>query len=105
MSDKTIETIAVQMTVLHEDVGEMKMVLRDLTSAITKLAVVEERQLQTTKCIERIYKALDETNERLSALEQQAPLNMQANSWAERLMVGAVTVLLVFATYKIGLLT
>lgn len=103
MSDKTIETIAVQMNRLHDDVGEMKSVLRDLTNAITKLAVVEERQLQTTKCIERIYKALDEMNDRLTSLEQQAPLNKQTSSWVERLFVGGITVLMVIILHKLGI--
>lgn len=105
MSDRTIEAIAVQMNMLHDDVGEMKVVLRDLTSAITKLAVVEERQLQTSKCIERIYKSLDEMNERMSALEQQAPLSKQTNLWADRLIVGGISMLLILAAHKIGLIT
>lgn len=103
MSDKTIETIAAQMNRLHDDVGEMKGVLRDLTSAITKLAVVEERQLQTAKCVERIYRSLDEINSRLTALEQQAPLSKQTNSWAERFITGAMAILVVILLHKMGI--
>ena len=33
-----------QLKTLHEDVSEMKSVLKDLATAITKLALIEERQ-------------------------------------------------------------
>lgn len=102
--NKTIETIAMQMQVLHEDVKDMQSVLKELTTAITKLAIVEERQAQIAQSMERAFKAIEKVEARLTTLEQQAPMNKQTNAWADRLVIGIITVVFVFAAHKVGLI-
>lgn len=102
--NKTIETIAMQMQVLHEDVKDMQSVLKELTTAITKLAIVEERQAQIAQSMERAFKAIEKVEGRLTTLEQQAPMNKQTNAWADRLVIGIITVVFLFAAHKIGLI-
>lgn len=105
MADNNIDILAAKMEVLHQDVGEMKTVLRELTSAIAKLAVVEERQAQTAQAMERAFKAIEKVESRVSRLEETAPLTKQTNLWIDRLVVGVVTAVLVFGAHKIGLIT
>lgn len=102
--NKTIETIAMQMQVLHEDVKDMQSVLKELTTAITKLAIVEERQAQIAQSMERAFKAIEKVEARLTTLEQQAPMNKQTNAWADRLVIGIITVVFLFAAHKVGLI-
>ena len=65
--------LAVKLDMLHSDVVDMKTALGELSKAITKLALVEERQSQTAEALERAFKSIGKIEDRLSALEQAAP--------------------------------
>lgn len=69
-----------RLRTLHTDVTDMKGALRDLTHAITRLALIEERQAQAAQAQERAFNALEKVEARLSQLEQRTPANV-----AERL--------------------
>ncbi len=47
-----------KLSMLHEDVGDIKSALKDLTSAITRLALVEERMATASAAQERSMKLL-----------------------------------------------
>ena len=91
-----VNILSARLQSLHEDVGEMKSALRELTSAITKLALIEERQSQTQMAQERAFTAIKKVedglaaieklippnfSERLTALEQKSPMNDMTNKW------------------------
>ncbi len=78
MQDQDVLTVKLQ--VLHEDVGEMKSVLKDLTAAITKLALIEERQTQAAAAQERAFAVLAKLEERVSSLEAYVPANKRVSS-------------------------
>lgn len=44
MENADVAILAERLSSLHSDVSEIKSVMRDLTAAITQLALVEERQ-------------------------------------------------------------
>lgn len=67
---RTLDTVVVKLKSLHEDVTDMKDVLRDLTVAINRLALVEERQIQTANALERAFVALSKVEVRLTEVEQ-----------------------------------
>jgi chromosome segregation ATPase len=92
-----------KLQVLHEDVGEMKAVLKDLTAAITKLALIEERQTQAAAAQERAFKALERVEQRVSDLEAYVPANKRVNVWMDRFLWGAIGLLLMFIAKKTGL--
>ena len=104
MPDRTIELVAAKMEVLHEDVNDMKVVLKELTSAITKLAVVEERQAQTSQAVERAFKTLEKIESRLGVLEQQSQLTGRTNVWVERGVIGLATAVVLYAGHKVGII-
>ena len=88
MPESNLQVIAAKLGVLHDDVSEVKTAMKDLSVAITKLAVVEERQANTNQAMERAFTAISETKAdiksvggRVSALETLTPLNKKANDW------------------------
>ena len=61
--------IIVKLELLHDDVSDMKAVLRELTTAINRLAIVEERQQVTAAALERAFGILEKVESRLATLE------------------------------------
>jgi hypothetical protein len=96
--------LAVKLDMLHSDVVDMKTALGELSKAITKLALVEERQSQTAEALERAFKAIGKIEDRLSALEQAAPKSKETSNWVDRFILAAVVIVAGFVGAKVGLL-
>lgn len=103
--------LAHKVDAIHSDVGEMRAVLRELTSAIIKLALVEERQSQFALAQERAFKVLEkietkfeELSERVGALEAAEPMQKQTSTWFMAMVWGAAGVGAMVALNRIGLL-
>ncbi len=91
-TDTLIHTIATRMEIMHGDMGEMKDAVKGLTNAVTKLALIEERQSQTALALERAFKAIERVEMRIMALEQSNPMHNRTSSWVEKILWGAATV-------------
>ena len=102
MSEASVLTVKIDM--LHSDVVEMKTALSELSKAITKLALVEERQAQTADAIERAFKAIGKIEDRISALELAAPKTKETNAWVDRFILALVMAVAGFVGTKLGLL-
>ena len=68
------ELMDVKISMLHQDVSEMKTVLRELTSAITRLALVEERIATASAAQERAFAAIDKIEAALKEREGESGL-------------------------------
>ena len=93
---KELNELANKLMSLHDDVSEIKGALRDLTSAITKLALIEERQTVTNAALERAFVAISRVENRLSELERLAPMNNQSRMWVERAVLAVAGAALMF---------
>ena len=93
---KELNELASKLMSLHEDVSEIKGALKDLTSAITKLALIEERQSVTNAALERAFVAISRVENRLSELERIAPMNNQSRVWVERFILALAGAALAF---------
>jgi len=93
---KEITELTTKLLTLHNDVHEIKSALKDLTSAITKLALIEERQTVTNNALERAFVAITRIEDRLSELEKLAPMNSQSRIWVERFILAVVGAALMF---------
>lgn len=102
MSESNV--LAVKLDMLHSDVVDMKTALGELSKAITKLALVEERQSQTAEALERAFKAIGKIEDRLSALEQTAPKSKETSAWMDRFIIAIVVAVMGFVGTKLGLL-
>lgn len=95
--DASFAVLAHKVNSMHDDFAEMRSVLKDLTAAINKLALVEERQTQFSAAQERAFKLLerlegkiDTAESRIDALERDAPANQQTNKWVSTSVWGVV---------------
>lgn len=98
-----IQVIASRLDNLHEDVNGMRDVLRELASAVTKLAVIEERQTQSAQALERAFKVLEKVETRLDTIEKSQPLQQQTTDWVKAGVWAAVCVVALFIAKKAGL--
>jgi hypothetical protein len=96
--------LTVKIDMLHSDVVDMKTALNELSKAITKLALVEERQAQTADAMERAFKAIGKVEDRLSALELTAPKTKETSAWVDRFILAAIVAVMGFAGTRLGLL-
>jgi chromosome segregation ATPase len=93
-----------RLDTLHEDVGEVKSALKELANAITKLALIEERQTQAATAQERAFGAIERIEKRVAKLEMQAPANKRVSVWVDRAMYASAGLLVMFVLKKAGVM-
>lgn len=101
MPDNEINLLAVKLQSLHEDVGDIKGTLQNLTNAITKLALVEERLSVTMNAQERAFTAIASVEKRLAALEAKVPVTDNSMKWVDRGVTALVAAAAMFIWEKI----
>ena len=128
--DKNVQVLATKIEGLAQDMSEMKHGIAKMADALTKLAIVEERQTQTILAQERAFKALErveerqrthelqlrdqekglrqliaDSNERLSArigeLEKAEPMQAQTSKWVTAGVWGALALLASFIVPRV----
>jgi hypothetical protein len=102
VNEESVLTVKIDM--LHSDVVDMKTALNELSKAITKLALVEERQAQTADAMERAFRAIGKIEDRITALELAAPKTKETNAWVDRFILALVMVVMGFVGTKLGML-
>ena len=103
VTDGLIQVIAVRLDNLHEDVSGMRDVLKELASAVSKLAVIEERQGQAAQALERAFIALEKVESRLVTLEKAQPMQQQTTAWVTAALWAAAGAAALFVAKKAGL--
>jgi hypothetical protein len=82
MSQETeIALLTNKVESLHEDMSEMKTVMRDIANALTKLAIIDERQEKMSETQGRIFRVLDNHAERINELEKDDRRQSLAVNW------------------------
>lgn len=128
--DKNVQVLATKIDGLAQDMSEMKHGITKMADALTKLAIVEERQTQTILAQERAFKALErveerqrthelqcrdldkevrqliaDSNERLSVrvgeLEKEEPMQAQTSKWVTAGVWGTLALLASFVVPRI----
>ena len=128
--DEHMQVLATKIEDLAQDMNEMKHGIAKMADALTKLAIVEERQTQTILAQERAFKALErveerlrlhelvckdqdkevrqliaDSNERLSVrvgeLEKAEPMEAQTSKWVTAGVWGALALLASFIVPRI----
>ena len=85
MSDGTeLALLSAKLETLHGDVSEIKGAMSELTKAIMKLALIEERLGVANSAQERAFHVISKLESRVSILEQKAPINDKTNMWIDR---------------------
>lgn len=102
--DATLAVLNHRVEVMHDDFTEMRTVLRDLTTAINKLALVEERQTQFAEAQERAFRMISKIDDRLQTLEKRIPETDRTRVWVDRIVLGVAAAAFLFIAKKVGLL-
>ena len=112
MPDSDINVVIARLGLLSEDVGELKETLRAIASAVTRLALVEERQMQTNEALSRAFKQIDKLDlrltgieQRLGALERLQPQQQQTTTWVATMLWAAAGAAVMFVAKKAGILS
>lgn len=93
-----------KLTMLHDDVSDIKAALKDLTSAITRLALVEDRMATASAAQERAFKAIAEMEKKVMEIEKILAAQTKTTNWVDRGIWAALAALGVYALKKVGLL-
>ena len=104
----TEAVLAAQLKTLHADVSEIKGALGKLTEAITKLALIEDRQIRSTEALERAFGSITKLSDRVASIEQLLPtLSNQTNmysAWIDRAVWGFISGSAVYMLKAAGIL-
>lgn len=117
-NEQAWSAFAKQLSVLHADVGDIKSGMSDfrdgmkeLSSAILKLALVEERQAHASQAMERAFRLLEKLEQRVDGialrvteLEKTEPMQAKTSEWVERALWAAASAALMFIASKSGLI-
>lgn len=96
MPDTEIALLSAKLETLHGDVAEIKGAMGELTRAIMKLALIEERLATANSAQERAFSAISKLESRVAGLEQKAPINDKTTMWIDRGITGIIGAVLMF---------
>lgn len=99
-----LDVLGARFEALGKDLAEMKTVLRSVSEAITKLALVEERQTQAAHSIARAFESLEKIDARLERLEAQHPASMLIARVVNGAVIAAAAASVVFVAKHAGLM-
>lgn len=106
-----MQLIGHRVALLEEHHDEMKTVLKELTVAINKLAIVDERQVQSISNIqkltddgERIRVKLEDMSKRIVTVEHTISQHKQTNQWVIEAVKGMAILAALFVAKQVGLI-
>jgi len=100
---RSLDIVVVKLKSLHSDVTEMRDVLKELTVAINRLALVEERQAQTALALERAFATMTKLEERLGRLELSNVNTARTSATVDKIIWVVITAVVVAVLAIIGL--
>lgn len=98
-----IERITHHIQRIREDQHAMRAAIERMSEAVTRLALVEERQAAASTAIERLVKSLERLDERLRRLEVAEPMQAKAAEWVQSAVWAAAAAAVMFMAGKAGL--
>jgi len=103
-ANNNVELMEHRIEMLEETHSEIKIVLKELTTAVNKLIIVDERQVQAAVALDRLTKNVDKAHERIDSLERLVPETKQANQWVYEAVKALAVVAGVFVLKKSGVM-
>ncbi|TSE34713.1 hypothetical protein Tchar_01217 [Tepidimonas charontis] len=80
----------------------MRAAIERMSEAVTRLALVEERQAAASTAIDRIAQSLEKLDERLRRLEVAEPMQAKATEWVQSALWALATAAVMFVAGKAG---
>ena len=98
-----IERITHHIQRIREDQHAMRAAIERMSEAVTRLALVEERQAAASSAIDRLAQSLEKLDERLRHLEVAEPMQAKATEWVQAALWALATAAAMFIAGKAGL--
>ena len=98
-----VERIAHHIQRIREDQHSMRAAIERMSEAVTRLALVEERQAAASTAIERFVQSIEKLDERLRRLEVAEPMQAKAAEWVQSAVWAAAAAAVMFMAGKAGL--
>jgi ribosomal protein S15P/S13E len=98
-----IERITHHIQRIREDQHAMRAAIERMSEAVTRLALVEERQASASSAIDRLAHTLEKLDERLRRLEVAEPMQARSSEWIMNAVWAAAAGAVMFVAAKAGL--
>lgn len=98
-----IERLTHHIQRIREDQHAMRAAIERMSEAVTRLALVEERQAAASTAIERLVQSIERLDERLRRLEVAEPMQAKAAEWVQSAVWAAAAAAVMFIAGKAGL--
>lgn len=98
-----IERITHHIQRIREDQHAMRAAIERMSEAVTRLALVEERQAAASSAIDRIVQSVEKLDERLRRLEVAEPMQTKAAEWVQSALWALAAAAAMFVAGKAGL--
>jgi hypothetical protein len=98
-----VERIAHHIQRIREDQHAMRAAIARMSKAVTRLALVEERQTAASSAIDRLALTLEKLDERLRRLEVAEPMQAKAAEWVQSALWALAAAAAMFIAGKAGL--
>lgn len=85
-NDERIIEALVRVEAMGDDISEIKQVMSQVAAAITKLALVEERQARAGEDLGRAFRLLDNHGTRIESIENKLPSIQKSSSVVDRVV-------------------
>lgn len=89
-----LAVVITKIEAITSDLGDLKSSIRELTTAVGRLAVMEEKQSTTNESIDRAFKQIDAISTRVTALEQAQPIQKQSSDLVQKAVGYVVAIVL-----------
>jgi chromosome segregation ATPase len=89
---------------LETSLQEVKVTLADLVSAVTRMALIEDRLANLQVSMLDYKTERDNVNKRLLDLERSQAMFNRTNLWVERVVWACVATVGVYVSFKVGLI-
>lgn len=90
-TEKTDSIFRERIMNLHTDICEVKAAIKEVATAVTKLALIEERQTNHAESLERAFKYIEQLDHRITdnerriiELEKSEPIQARTTEWVEK---------------------
>jgi response regulator RpfG family c-di-GMP phosphodiesterase len=103
MSADQIATLASDIEHIRENQDAMRSAIERMSEAVTRLAVIEERQASASQAVERVMSVVEKIDERVRTLEVAEPMQARTSDWVQSAMVASVSAAAMFAAHRVGL--
>lgn len=98
-----IERLTHHIQRIREDQHAMRAAIERMSEAVTRLALIEERQAAASTAIERTMQAIEKLDERLRRLEITEPMQAKTTEWVQSALWALAAAAVMFVAGRLGL--